>query len=57
LYPGFDRYVTPEDPAEAVPFFGGAVTLTDLITRDPVVRLIVAAQGTPFAAAMVPLVT
>ena len=56
LKPGFDRYVTPAAPADAEPFFGGDVTLTDLMTVFPPVRSAVAAQGTPLTAARVPTV-
>jgi hypothetical protein len=52
LKPGFDRYVAPADPADADPFFGGDMTLTEFAP----VRSILAVQDVPLAVAMVPLV-
>ncbi len=57
LKPGFDRYVTPVDPAEADPFFGGDVTLTDLMTVSGPVLSAFAEQGVPLEVSMDPLVT
>jgi hypothetical protein len=57
LKPGFDRYLAPVEWGEAVPFFGGEETLTDLMTVLPPVRVVTVEQVAPLFVVMVPLVT